>query len=87
MPADALRGVVLAVREGSTVVQATGGPASADTGRACTGDTRFAVASVSKQFTAAAVLLLVERGAVALDDPLSRPTYGFVDTLARTVLA
>jgi CubicO group peptidase (beta-lactamase class C family) len=69
---DELRGVALAVRRGSIVVQAAGGPADANTGVACTADTRFAVASVSKQFTAAAVLLLVERGAVALNDPLSR---------------
>src|SRR5215207_1683572 len=69
---DELRGVVLAVRRGSIVVQAAGGPADVDTGVACTTDTRFAVASVSKQFTAAAVLLLVERGAVGLIDPLSR---------------
>ena len=68
---DELRGVILAVRRGSTVVHAEGGPADAHTGLACTADTRFAVASVSKQFTAAAVLLLVERVALALDDPLS----------------
>jgi CubicO group peptidase (beta-lactamase class C family) len=67
-----LRGVVLAVRQGSTIVHAAGGPADVDTGVACTTDTRFAIASVSKQFTAAAVLLLVERGVVALNDPLSR---------------
>lgn len=69
---DDLRGVVLVVRQGSPIVRAAGGPADADTGVACTADTRFAVASVSKQFTAAAVLLLAERGAVALNDPLSR---------------
>jgi CubicO group peptidase (beta-lactamase class C family) len=69
---DELRGVALAVRRGSIVVHAAGGPADVDTGVACTADTRFAVASVSKQFTAAAVLLLAERGAVALTDPLSR---------------
>jgi CubicO group peptidase (beta-lactamase class C family) len=67
-----LRGVVLAVRRGSIAVQAAGGPADVDTEVVCTADTRFPIASVSKQFTAAAVLLLVERGAVALDDPLSR---------------
>jgi CubicO group peptidase (beta-lactamase class C family) len=76
MPTDGdceqLRGVVLAVRQGSTVLHAVGGLADAETGLACTADTHFAVASVGKQFTAAAVLLLVERGDVALDDPLSR---------------
>jgi CubicO group peptidase (beta-lactamase class C family) len=36
----------------------------------CEPGTRFQLASVSKQFTAAAVLVLAERGAVALDDPI-----------------
>ncbi|GIF74416.1 hypothetical protein Asi02nite_39340 [Asanoa siamensis] len=35
-------------------------------------DTRYQLASVSKQFTAAAALLLVEAGTLALDDPVSR---------------
>jgi CubicO group peptidase (beta-lactamase class C family) len=39
-----------------------------DTGRA------YQIASVSKQFTAAAVLLLTGRGTLALDDPLERWT-------------
>jgi CubicO group peptidase (beta-lactamase class C family) len=33
--------------------------------------TRFRLASVTKQFTAMAILILVERGVLALDDPLS----------------
>ncbi|BBH69830.1 hypothetical protein ACTI_65150 [Actinoplanes sp. OR16] len=37
-----------------------------------TSDTRYQIASVSKQFTAAAVLLLAEKGALALDDDLGR---------------
>jgi CubicO group peptidase (beta-lactamase class C family) len=83
------------------VVRAAGGAADVETGAACTVDTCFAVASVSKQFTAAAVRLLVERGAVVLDDPLSRwfgrgPDWWravtvhlrqIVRTLASTVLA
>ena len=35
-------------------------------------ETRYQLASVSKQFTAAAALLLVEDGVVALDDPVGR---------------
>src|SRR6185437_12143866 len=38
----------------------------------CGMSTRFQIASVSKQFTAAAVLLLAERGALAVTDPASR---------------
>jgi CubicO group peptidase (beta-lactamase class C family) len=37
-----------------------------------TPDTVFSLHSVSKQFTAAGILLLVERGKVGLDDPVSR---------------
>ena len=36
---DGLHGVVLVVQKGTTVVQAVGGPAAADTGRACTPNT------------------------------------------------
>ena len=37
-----------------------------------TADTVFALASLTKQFTAAAVLLMAEDGRIGLDDPLSR---------------
>ena len=40
-------------------------------------DQRFAIASISKQFTAAAVLALEERGALALEDPIERHLPGF----------
>ena len=38
----------------------------------CTPSTRFQIASVSRQFTAAAILLLVSRSRLALDDPVTR---------------
>src|SRR5699024_2310809 len=41
-------------------------------GSVCTPETRFQLASVSKQFTASAIMLLVERGVVRLDHPVSR---------------
>ncbi len=41
-----------------------------------TSRTRYQIASVSKQFTAAAVLLLAQRGALALDDPIGRRLGG-----------
>ncbi len=42
-----------------------------------TPDTRFAVGSITKQFTAASVLLLAQRGKLSLDDRLSKyyPTF------------
>ncbi|HXT27487.1 MAG TPA: serine hydrolase domain-containing protein [Candidatus Eisenbacteria bacterium] len=40
-------------------------------------DTRFHIASVSKPFTAAAILLLQDRGLLSLSDPVSRFLPGF----------
>jgi CubicO group peptidase (beta-lactamase class C family) len=37
-----------------------------------TGSTRYAIDSVSKEFTAAAVLLLAEQGKLSLDDPIAK---------------
>ncbi|WP_199548354.1 serine hydrolase [Streptomyces sp. N35] len=66
------RGSALVVRGTSTVYDVSQGSADVRSGTRCTARTRFQIASVSKQFTAAAVMLLVERGAVALDDDVSR---------------
>jgi len=41
--------------------------------------TRYGIASVSKQFTAAAVLLLVEDGKVSLDDPVGKYISGLTE--------
>jgi len=41
-----------------------------------TPDTVFELASVTKQFTAAAIMKLVEEGRVRLDDPLSAYVSG-----------
>jgi CubicO group peptidase (beta-lactamase class C family) len=50
----------------------TAGPADAEAGVPCAAGTRFQVCSVSKQFTAAAVMLLVESGRLDLDEPVGR---------------
>jgi D-alanyl-D-alanine carboxypeptidase len=39
---------------------------------ASTGDARYAIDSISKEFTAAAVLLLAEQGKLSLDDPIAK---------------
>lgn len=46
--------------------------ADRELGLACTPETRFQIASVSKHFTAAAVLLLAGQSQLSLDDPVSR---------------
>ena len=65
-------GVALVQRRGSTVAEWVSGLADHDTGRECTRSTRFQICSLSKQFAAAAVLLLADRGLVTLEDSVER---------------
>lgn len=51
---------------------ATGGTTGTDPDADCTLGTRFQIASVSKQFTAAALLLLADRGVLSVDDAVHR---------------
>jgi CubicO group peptidase (beta-lactamase class C family) len=57
---------------GEVVGEGAGGLADEEAGRPCTIGTRFQAASVSKQFVAASVLLLEQRGALALTDPVQK---------------
>jgi CubicO group peptidase (beta-lactamase class C family) len=62
-------GASVVVSRGDTIVFAAGyGVADIETGTRVTPTTAFRLASVSKQFTAAAILALVEEGRVRLDD-------------------
>jgi CubicO group peptidase (beta-lactamase class C family) len=70
------QGSWLVVRGDAVVACGSAGLADAETGEPCSASTRFQLASVSKQFTAAAVLLLAERGAFDLADPLARWVAG-----------
>jgi CubicO group peptidase (beta-lactamase class C family) len=70
--ADGLSGVACIQRGGVTVAEHAGGMADRDLGLACTPETRFQIASVSKHFTAAAVLLLTSQSRLSLDDPVTR---------------
>jgi serine-type D-Ala-D-Ala carboxypeptidase/endopeptidase len=56
--------------EGRRVV--SHGSTSRDGGHAVGGDTAFEIASVTKVFTSLLLVEMVERGEVALDDPLAR---------------
>jgi D-alanyl-D-alanine carboxypeptidase len=62
-------GVVLIMREGKILHAKGYGAAGAN--RANTVDTRFHVGSVTKQFTAAAIMLLVEKGVLKLDGSIN----------------
>jgi CubicO group peptidase (beta-lactamase class C family) len=59
---------VLVVLDGNTIVHAAYGQADLEERIATTPGTNFRLASVTKQFTAAAVLLLLEDGRLGLDD-------------------
>jgi len=58
--------------EGKVAWTGTRGIADLRSGAKITVDTVFDIASVSKQFTATAILLLTEAGKLTLDDPLSQ---------------
>ena len=60
------------VRDGRLVYAKAYGHARLNPNRPATVDTRYAIDSVSKQFTAAAILMLVQQGKLSLEDPLSR---------------
>ncbi len=66
-------GISVAILRGDELIFGHGyGLADLDSGRPATPKTRFAIAAISKHFTAVAVMLLVERGAVDLDAPITR---------------
>ena len=69
---DRLRGVVLLQRGDTDLIAFAGGTTGTDPDADCTLGTRFQIASVSKQFAAAAVLTLAERGALSVDDTVGR---------------
>ena len=63
-------GVVLVARDGEILFDKGYGSANLEWKIANDGDTKFRLGSISKQFTAAAILLLQERGKVSLDAPI-----------------
>jgi CubicO group peptidase (beta-lactamase class C family) len=70
--AGTLRGAALLQRGAEDMVAVTGGLTGTGPDTGCTLGTRFQIASVTKQFTAAAVLMLADRGALSVDDPIRR---------------
>jgi CubicO group peptidase (beta-lactamase class C family) len=78
LAADALErgpiaGLSIAVFEHGQAVLASGyGAADLEAGVAATASTSYPIASVTKMFTAAAILRLADQGRLSLDDPLSR---------------
>jgi CubicO group peptidase (beta-lactamase class C family) len=63
---------VLVARDGEILLQAGYGLADLEKKSPITPETKFRIGSVSKQFTAAAVLKLAEQGKLSLDDSLAK---------------
>lgn len=63
---------VLVAGEGQILFENGFGYANVEEGSRITPDTQFRIGSITKQFTAAAILKLVGEGQIALEDPLSK---------------
>jgi CubicO group peptidase (beta-lactamase class C family) len=63
---------VLVAQNGKIILEAGFGFADVEKGVPVSTETRFRIGSVTKQFTAAAILKLVEAGKLSLSDPLSK---------------
>lgn len=63
---------VLVLKDGEPVVRRSYGMADLEQRIAATPATNYRLASITKQFTAAAILLLAEDGKLAIDDPIAR---------------
>lgn len=77
--ASGFSGSVLVARKGAVVLDRGYGWADRARTRRVTPRTRFWIASISKQFTAAAILKLAEDGRLSVDDPLGRHLPGVPD--------
>jgi len=84
--ADRPGAAVIIASNGEVVHEAGYGLANVEHGIAVTPDTVFRIGSITKQFTAAAIMLLEQRGLLSVDDPIDRylpdyPTHGHVITI------
>ncbi|REC62541.1 serine hydrolase [Chryseobacterium pennae] len=76
-------GTVLVTKEGKVLLKKAYGLADYEWNIKNTIDTKFQLASVTKQFTATAILLLIEKKKLSLDDKLSKflPDYPKADSV------
>lgn len=70
---------VRVIHDGEVVLTRTYGAADLETGAPVTAETNFRLASISKQFTAMAVLMLIEQGRLTLDTVLLNVFQDFPD--------
>jgi CubicO group peptidase (beta-lactamase class C family) len=67
------------VQDGNIAYVQAYGAAKLDPQTAATTAMRYSIGSISKQFTAAAILMLAEEGKLSLDDPVSKYVPGLTD--------
>ncbi|HEX8290880.1 MAG TPA: serine hydrolase domain-containing protein [Pyrinomonadaceae bacterium] len=70
--AERFSGAILVARDGKVLMSRGYGMADAEHDVANTPETKFRLGSLTKQFTAAAVLLLQERGKLSVQDPVCK---------------
>lgn len=79
--ADEPGAIVLAVRDGHVVMREGRGLADLELGTPLRTDMVMKLGSITKQFTAAAILTLADEGKLSLQDPLSQYVSGFDDAV------
>ncbi len=70
---------IAVVQDGKLVYTHAYGMARLQPAMAATTDMRYSIGSISKQFTAAAILLLQQEGKLSLDDPVGKYIPGLTD--------
>lgn len=80
---ELLNGSIIIANKDSIIYKRSGGFANIDTKAQITSSTHFPVASLTKQFTATAILLLQEKGKLSIDDKISN--YVDVPSFAQPV--
>ncbi len=88
-PEIRFNGVVLVAENNKIIYQNAVGFSNISTEKKNTIQTRFQLASLSKVFTATAIMQLVEKGSIQLDDPLSKyfPSFPYGDITIRQILS
>jgi len=84
-PKDGPGGSVIVVQNGRTLLRKGYGMADLELGVPAKPEMIFRIGSMTKQFTAVAVLQLVKEGKVSFDDPLSKYVPDYPGTEAITV--
>jgi len=74
---DLISGAILIARDGEILLAKGYGPADRESGALITPETKFRLGSLTKQFTAAGILVLEQQGRLRVEDPVSRfyPDY------------